>query len=120
MCTRSILRLQYAIVLTPTRQDAKFLISRQKYLELVEARKPTAALQVLRNELTPLNVDPDQLHMLSRSFSFSYLRRHSSLSFAISMAQFDYVYGPGGFAQESRLGRCIRRLTISIARGFTW
>ncbi|KAF8912044.1 WD40 repeat-like protein [Gymnopilus junonius] len=45
--------------------DAKFLISRQKYLELLEARKPTAALQVLRNELAPLNVDPDQLHTLS-------------------------------------------------------
>ncbi|KAJ3502077.1 hypothetical protein NLJ89_g9048 [Agrocybe chaxingu] len=45
--------------------DAKFLISRQKYLELVESRKPTAALQVLRNELAPLNVDSDQLHTLS-------------------------------------------------------
>ncbi|KDR73582.1 hypothetical protein GALMADRAFT_620676 [Galerina marginata CBS 339.88] len=45
--------------------DAKFLISRQKYLELLEARKPTAALHVLRNELAPLNVDSDQLHTLS-------------------------------------------------------
>ncbi|KAF9558038.1 WD40 repeat-like protein [Agrocybe pediades] len=45
--------------------DAKFLISRQKYLELLEAKKPTAALQVLRNELAPLNVDSDQLHTLS-------------------------------------------------------
>ncbi|KAF8163539.1 WD40 repeat-like protein [Crassisporium funariophilum] len=45
--------------------DAKFLISQQKYLELLEARKPTAALQVLRNELAPLNVDSDQLHTLS-------------------------------------------------------
>lgn len=107
-------------MLTPTRQDAKFLISRQKYLELVEARKPTSALQVLRNELTPLNVDPDQLHMLSRSFSFSCLRRRNSLSSAFSMAKFDYVYGPGGFTQESRLGWRIRRLAISTARGFTW
>ncbi|KAF8965302.1 WD40 repeat-like protein [Flammula alnicola] len=45
--------------------DAKFLISQQKYLELLEARKSTAALQVLRNELAPLNVDSDQLHTLS-------------------------------------------------------
>ncbi|KAF9532157.1 WD40 repeat-like protein [Crepidotus variabilis] len=45
--------------------DAKFLIRRQKYLELVEARKPTTALHVLRNELAPLKVDPDQLHTLS-------------------------------------------------------
>lgn len=47
-------------------QEARFLISQQKYLELLEARKTTAALQVLRNELAPLNVDPDQLHSLSR------------------------------------------------------
>jgi hypothetical protein len=47
-------------------QDAKFLISQQKYLELLESQKTTAALHVLRNELAPLNVDPDQLHTLSR------------------------------------------------------
>ncbi|KAF9052998.1 WD40 repeat-like protein [Panaeolus papilionaceus] len=45
--------------------EAKFLISRQKYLELLEAKKPTSALQVLRNELAPLNVEPDHLHTLS-------------------------------------------------------
>lgn len=45
--------------------DAKFLISQQKYLELLEAKKATEALHVLRNELAPLNVDPDQLHTLS-------------------------------------------------------
>ncbi|KZT71398.1 WD40 repeat-like protein [Daedalea quercina L-15889] len=45
--------------------EAKFLISQQKYLELLEASKITAALHVLRNELAPMNVDPDQLHALS-------------------------------------------------------
>ncbi|TFK42349.1 WD40-repeat-containing domain protein [Crucibulum laeve] len=45
--------------------DAKFLISQQKYLELLEAKKMTAALHVLRNELAPLGVDSDQLHTLS-------------------------------------------------------
>ncbi|KAJ7744979.1 WD40-repeat-containing domain protein [Mycena maculata] len=45
--------------------DARFLISQQKYLELLEAQKTTDALQVLRNELAPLDVDPDQLHILS-------------------------------------------------------
>ncbi|KAL6301773.1 WD40 repeat-like protein [Sparassis latifolia] len=45
--------------------EAKFLISQQKYLELLEAQETTAALQVLRNELAPLNVEPDQLHTLS-------------------------------------------------------
>ncbi|KAL0946759.1 hypothetical protein HGRIS_012935 [Hohenbuehelia grisea] len=45
--------------------DAKFLIGRQKYLELLEAQKTTAALSVLRNELAPLNMDSDELHTLS-------------------------------------------------------
>ncbi|KAJ6597194.1 WD40 repeat-like protein [Mycena vulgaris] len=45
--------------------DARFLISQQKYLELLEAQKTTDALQVLRNELAPLDVDSDQLHILS-------------------------------------------------------
>jgi len=51
-------------------QDARFLISQQKYLELLEARKTTAALHVLRNELAPINTETQQLHTLSRSFSF--------------------------------------------------
>jgi hypothetical protein len=45
--------------------EAKFLISRQKYLELLEAHRTTAALHVLRDELAPLNVVPEQLHLLS-------------------------------------------------------
>ncbi|KAF9469272.1 WD40 repeat-like protein, partial [Collybia nuda] len=45
--------------------DARFLISQQKYLELLEAKKTTSALHVLRNELAPLNVDSDELHTLS-------------------------------------------------------
>ncbi|KAF8077731.1 WD40 repeat-like protein [Lyophyllum atratum] len=45
--------------------DAKFLISQQKYLELLEAKKTTSALHVLRHELAPMNVDSDQLHTLS-------------------------------------------------------
>jgi len=51
------LRLRY--------QEAKFFIGQQKYLELLEAGKTTLALQVLRNELAPLNVAQDQLHFLS-------------------------------------------------------
>ncbi|KAF8643801.1 hypothetical protein AX16_008819 [Volvariella volvacea WC 439] len=45
--------------------EARFLLSRQKYLEHLEARRIADALQVLRTELAPLNVDPDQLHTLS-------------------------------------------------------
>ncbi|TCD66196.1 hypothetical protein EIP91_001690 [Steccherinum ochraceum] len=45
--------------------EAKFLISQQKYLELLEAGKTSTALNILRQELAPLNVDSDQLHSLS-------------------------------------------------------
>ncbi|KAJ7343183.1 WD40 repeat-like protein [Mycena albidolilacea] len=45
--------------------DARFLISQQKYLELLEAQKTTDALHVLRNELAPLEVDSEHLHILS-------------------------------------------------------
>ncbi|KAJ7172204.1 WD40 repeat-like protein [Mycena filopes] len=45
--------------------DARFLISQQKYLELLEAQQTTEALHVLRNELAPLDVDSEQLHVLS-------------------------------------------------------
>ena len=48
-------------------QEAKFLISQQKYLELLEGRRTAAALQILRNELAPLSPDPEQLHALARS-----------------------------------------------------
>ncbi|KAK7693817.1 hypothetical protein QCA50_003389 [Cerrena zonata] len=46
-------------------REARFFISRQKYLELLEAGKTSAALQVLRYELAPLKVDTEQLHSLS-------------------------------------------------------
>ncbi|KAG2077940.1 WD40 repeat-like protein [Suillus decipiens] len=47
--------------------DARFLIGKQKYLELLEARKTTAALQVLRNDLAPYSTMSEQgeLHALS-------------------------------------------------------
>ncbi|EIN07189.1 WD40 repeat-like protein [Punctularia strigosozonata HHB-11173 SS5] len=45
--------------------EARFLISRQKYLELLEEDDTTAALHVLRTEITPLNIDTETLHFLS-------------------------------------------------------
>ncbi|KAI0053876.1 WD40 repeat-like protein [Auriscalpium vulgare] len=45
--------------------EAKFLISQQKYLEYLEVGHTTSALQVLRNELAPMHLDPEQLHPLS-------------------------------------------------------
>ncbi|KAI0819085.1 WD40 repeat-like protein [Irpex lacteus] len=45
--------------------DAKFLISQQKYLELLEAGRTTSALWILREELAPLSTNSDVLHSLS-------------------------------------------------------
>ena len=44
----------------------KFLLRQQKYLELLEMRELNAALNVLRNELTPLKRDVGRIHALSR------------------------------------------------------
>ncbi|GAB1192923.1 hypothetical protein APSETT444_002124 [Aspergillus pseudonomiae] len=43
-----------------------FYLRQQKFLELLEARNLSAALTVLRHELTPLNYDIGRLHALSR------------------------------------------------------
>ena len=43
----------------------RFLLRRQKYLELLEDRDHGTALMVLRQELTPLRQDVGQLHILS-------------------------------------------------------
>jgi hypothetical protein len=51
-------------------QAAKFLISQQKYLELLEAQELNAALVVLRSEVAPLNHDPERLQLLSRCVAF--------------------------------------------------
>ena len=51
-------------------QEAKFLISQQKYLECLESGKTSMALHVLRNELAPLHTDPELLHPLSRFVIF--------------------------------------------------
>lgn len=70
-------------------QSAKFLISQQKYLELLEARKTAAALHILRGELAPLSTEPDQLHSLSRSvplYSIS-LSQLTALSNSLLMCQ---------------------------------
>ncbi len=63
-------RTNVAPFLFPWLQEAKFLISQQKYLEYLESGKTAMALQVLRNELAPLHTDPDLLHPLSRFVIF--------------------------------------------------
>jgi WD repeat-containing protein 26 len=46
--------------------ELKFLLRRQKYLELLEDRDLKKAIHVLRNELAPLHFSTEQLHELSR------------------------------------------------------
>jgi hypothetical protein len=53
-------------LLGSTIQATKFLISQQKYLELLEAGNVTRALYVLRNELAPMTGDLEGLRTLSR------------------------------------------------------
>lgn len=43
----------------------KFCLRKQKFLELLEARQTTKALQVLRMELQPLRIDVRNVHFLS-------------------------------------------------------
>ncbi|KAF1809622.1 WD40 repeat-like protein [Eremomyces bilateralis CBS 781.70] len=47
------------------RCEMMFWMRQQKYLELLESRDISAALMVLRNELTPLHQDMARLHSLS-------------------------------------------------------
>lgn len=46
--------------------ELKFRLREQKYLELLEQGDLASALQVLRQELTPLHQDIGKLHKLSR------------------------------------------------------
>lgn len=46
-------------------QEMKFLLLEQKYLEYLEEGKVLEALQVLRNELTPLGHNTGRVHQLS-------------------------------------------------------
>lgn len=46
-------------------QKMKFLLSEQKYLELLEDGLPLKALECLRHELTPLKYNTERVHVLS-------------------------------------------------------
>ncbi len=46
-------------------KSIRFMIQKQRYLELLEARQTKKALNVLRERLTPLSHDTSQLHLLS-------------------------------------------------------
>ncbi|CDU26433.1 uncharacterized protein SPSC_06627 [Sporisorium scitamineum] len=46
-------------------RSIRFMLQKQRYLELLEARQTKKALNVLREKLTPLSHDTQQLHLLS-------------------------------------------------------
>ena len=46
-------------------RSIRFMLQKQRYLELLEARQTKKALNVLREKLTPLSHDTSQLHLLS-------------------------------------------------------
>lgn len=56
-----------ALVLAPTadKNQMRFWVRQQKFLELLEQKDTSRALTVLRNELSPLNHDTQKLHILS-------------------------------------------------------
>jgi hypothetical protein len=89
-------------------QGAKFLIGQQKYLELLESRKTIPALNILRNELAPLNVDPAQLQSLTAyvqvlaSMSFFLTLRFSSLMMCSDPADLRQRAGWDGAGETSR------------------
>lgn len=53
-------------------QATRFLVSQQKYLELLEQQEVAPALLVLRGELAPLSTDQEKLHSLSSCVTPSY------------------------------------------------
>lgn len=53
-------------------EDALFLIREQKFLEALEDKDFTSALSILRTELSPLNINTDKVHTLSRYFSIQF------------------------------------------------
>ncbi len=57
----SVLRKPHLVSL----RSIRFMLQKQRYLELLEARQTKKALTVLREKLTPLSHDTSQLHLLS-------------------------------------------------------
>ncbi|KAF7731509.1 hypothetical protein EC973_009273 [Apophysomyces ossiformis] len=85
--------------------QAAFLVRQQKFLELLESRKTMKALQVLRNELTPMELNVERLHELSS------LILCSSVEDIKSRAQW---HGTDGFSREHLLSQLQRYIDPSI------
>ncbi|EJD05675.1 WD40 repeat-like protein [Fomitiporia mediterranea MF3/22] len=91
----------------------RFLISQQKYLELLEVQNVNTALHVLRNELAPLNVDVDELHSLSS------LIMCSNADDLRHRAKWDGASGTSRRVLLSNLQRFISPSTMMPQRRFT-
>ncbi|KAG0186292.1 hypothetical protein DFQ28_008058 [Apophysomyces sp. BC1034] len=93
--------------------QATFLVRQQKFLELLESRKTMKALHVLRNELTPMELNVERLHELSRQVPA--IRRHlilcSSAEDVKSRAQW---HGSDGFSRDHLLTQLQRYIDPSI------
>lgn len=79
------------------RDGMRFHIRQQKFLELLEERNHRQALNVLRNELTPLDQDAQKLHFLSS------LLMCQSPNDVKSKAEWDGAYGESRHALLSQL-----------------
>lgn len=78
-----------------------FWLRQQKYLELLEKRDIPRALQVLRNELRPLQHDVEQLHALSS------LMMCANVEDVKAQANWDGADGSSRSQLLSELSRCI-------------
>lgn len=83
-------------------QQVRYLINRQRYLELLEQGRISNALTVLRHDIVPLDIPSNQVQDLSR---YGYQWLFSDLNSDLS--QFTYVYRRRRVAQPSVLGRCL-------------
>lgn len=67
----------------------KFLLLEQKYLEYLEDGTVLEALQVLRNELTPLGHNTGRVHQLS-AFMMCSGKEELQVSFQLYLKEFDW------------------------------
>ncbi|ROW09133.1 hypothetical protein VPNG_05780 [Cytospora leucostoma] len=83
------------------RDEMRFCIRQQKFLELLEQREYRQALNVLRTELTPLDQDAQKLHFLSS------LLMCQSPDDVKAKTQWDGAHGESRHTLLSQLSKCI-------------
>lgn len=102
------------------KNEMLFYLRQQKFLEMLEARDLAAALNVLRQELTPLNFDVERLHALSRycrSIDISRTRFAYHLSWLVFLCAQpkSYILKLDGMALLPRLvNDCLASCQVSL------